>query len=81
MAKIKLSNRKFDSVHDGYRVSGRGELHLSILLENMRREGYEVAVSKPQVLMKNITRINRHLAHFVESGYKSCGRIHKILLD
>ena len=43
-----------DSVQDGYRVSGRGELHLSILLENMRREGYEVAVSKPQVLMKNI---------------------------
>ena len=36
---------------DGYKVSGRGELHLSILLENMRREGYEVSVSKPQVLM------------------------------
>ncbi|GAA3656727.1 translational GTPase TypA [Asaccharospora irregularis] len=36
---------------DGYRVSGRGELHLSILLENMRREGYEVGVSKPEVLM------------------------------
>lgn len=43
-----------DSVQDGFRVSGRGELHLSILLENMRREGYEVAVSKPQVLMKTI---------------------------
>ncbi|MDU4861059.1 MAG: translational GTPase TypA [Terrisporobacter othiniensis] len=36
---------------DGYRVSGRGELHLSILLENMRREGYEIGVSKPEVLM------------------------------
>lgn len=36
---------------DGYRVSGRGELHLSILIENMRREGYELGVSKPQVLM------------------------------
>ncbi len=35
---------------DGYKVSGRGELHLSILLENMRREGYELCVSKPQVL-------------------------------
>jgi GTP-binding protein len=33
---------------DGFKVSGRGELHLSILLENMRREGYEVAVSKPE---------------------------------
>ncbi|EQK43454.1 GTP-binding protein TypA/BipA [[Clostridium] bifermentans ATCC 638] len=36
---------------DGYRVSGRGELHLSILLENMRREGYEIGVSKPEVLL------------------------------
>jgi GTP-binding protein len=36
---------------DGFKVSGRGELHLSILLENMRREGYEVGVSKPEVLM------------------------------
>lgn len=36
---------------DGYKVSGRGELHLSILIENMRREGYELGVSKPQVLM------------------------------
>lgn len=37
---------------DGYKVSGRGELHLSILLENMRREGYELSVSKPEVLYK-----------------------------
>lgn len=36
---------------DGYKVSGRGELHLSILIENMRREGYELSVSKPEVLM------------------------------
>ncbi len=35
---------------DSFKVSGRGELHLSILLENMRREGYEVAVSKPEVI-------------------------------
>ena len=39
---------------DCFKVSGRGELHLSILLENMRREGYEVAVSKPQVIFKKI---------------------------
>ena len=39
---------------DGYRVSGRGELHLSILLENMRREGYELSVSKPEVLKREI---------------------------
>ena len=36
---------------DGYRVSGRGELHLSVLIENMRREGYELGVSKPEVIM------------------------------
>ena len=35
---------------EGFKVSGRGELHLSILLEHMRREGYEISVSKPEVL-------------------------------
>ncbi len=39
---------------EGYKVSGRGELHLSILLENMRREGYELSVSKPEVITKEI---------------------------
>ncbi|WP_071440617.1 translational GTPase TypA [Traorella massiliensis] len=37
---------------DCFKVSGRGELHITILLENMRREGYEVAVSKPEVILK-----------------------------
>jgi GTP-binding protein len=37
---------------EGYKVSGRGELHLSILLENMRREGFELCVSKPEVLFR-----------------------------
>jgi len=36
---------------DKFKVSGRGELHLSILIENMRREGYELAISKPEVIM------------------------------
>jgi GTP-binding protein len=39
---------------DTFKVSGRGELHLSILIENMRREGYEVAVSKPQVILQKM---------------------------
>ncbi|MCG9748303.1 translational GTPase TypA [Shewanella sp. Isolate8] len=39
---------------DRFRVSGRGELHLSILIENMRREGYELAVSRPEVIVKEI---------------------------
>lgn len=39
---------------DGYKVSGRGELHLSILLEEMRREGYEIQVSMPEIIYKTI---------------------------
>jgi len=42
---------------DVMRVSGRGELHLTILIENMRREGYELAVSRPQVLMKTVNGV------------------------
>jgi len=44
---------------EGYKVSGRGELHLSILLENMRRESYELSVSKPEVIL-----------HYDENGKK-----------
>ena len=39
---------------DKFRVSGRGELHLSILIENMRREGFEIAVSRPEVIYREI---------------------------
>ncbi len=39
---------------DLFKVSGRGELHLAILIENMRREGYELAVSKPRVILKEV---------------------------
>ncbi|MGD9385772.1 MAG: translational GTPase TypA [Thioalkalispiraceae bacterium] len=39
---------------DKFKVSGRGELHLSILIENMRREGYELGVSRPEVIVKEI---------------------------
>jgi len=39
---------------DRYKVYGRGELHIAILLENMRREGYEVQVSQPQVIIKEV---------------------------
>ncbi len=44
---------RVDDTHDPdkFRVSGRGELHLSVLIENMRREGYELAVSRPEVIM------------------------------
>lgn len=39
---------------DSFRVSGRGELHLGILIENMRREGYELAVSRPEVILRTV---------------------------
>lgn len=39
---------------DKFKVSGRGELHLSVLIENMRREGYELGVSRPEVIVKEI---------------------------
>jgi GTP-binding protein len=44
----------FSADSDTFVVSGRGELHLTILLENMRREGYELAVSRPRVVLKTL---------------------------
>ncbi len=52
---------------DNYKVSGRGELHLSVLIENMRREGYEFAVSKAEVLYK--TDENGHKLEPMEIAY------------
>ena len=47
--------RVTDTDEDGiFEVSGRGELHLTILLENMRREGYELAVSRPRVVLRDV---------------------------
>lgn len=50
---VSLNVDETDSA-DVFRVSGRGELHLSILIENMRREGFELQVSKPEVIIKVI---------------------------
>lgn len=50
--EINVGLRIDFSENDRYRVSGRGELHIGVLLENMRREGYEVQVSQPQVIVK-----------------------------
>ena len=53
--RTNVSLRVEDTANtDTFRVSGRGELHLSILIENMRREGYELAVSKPEVIYREI---------------------------
>ena len=50
---VGLKVEETDST-DTFKVSGRGELHLTILLEQMRREGYEIAVSRPEVILKKI---------------------------
>ena len=53
--QANVALRVRDTDEDGiYEVSGRGELHLTILLENMRREGYELAVSKPRVVFREV---------------------------
>ncbi len=44
---------------DKFRVSGRGELHLSVLIENMRREGYELGVSRPEVIIKEVEGVRQ----------------------
>ena len=49
---VSLKVEPYDN--ENYTVSGRGELHLSILIENMRREGFELQVSKPEVIVKEI---------------------------
>ncbi len=50
---VGLKVEETDST-DTFKVSGRGELHLTVLLEQMRREGYEIAVSRPEVILKKI---------------------------
>lgn len=50
---------------DKFRVSGRGELHLSILIETMRREGYELGVSRPEVIFKEVDGVKQEPYEFV----------------
>lgn len=50
---------------DRFKVSGRGELHLAILIENMRREGFELAVSRPQVILKNVDGVTHEPYEYV----------------
>jgi GTP-binding protein len=50
---------------DSFKVSGRGELHLSILIENMRREGFELAVSKPEVIFREIDGVHSEPMEFL----------------
>ena len=65
---------EFTSDSDTFVVSGRGELHLTILLENMRREGYELAVGRPRVVMKEVDGVKQEpyelLTVDVEDGHQ-----------
>ena len=51
MTNVALNVEETDSA-DTFRVAGRGELHLSVLIETMRREGYELAISRPEVILR-----------------------------
>ncbi|MBB65004.1 MAG: translational GTPase TypA [Waddliaceae bacterium] len=53
-ANISLRIEEIEGSQDAVKVSGRGELHLAVLVEAMRREGYELSMSKPQVIVKQI---------------------------
>ncbi len=56
-ANISLKIEEIASREDAIRICGRGELHLAVLIEAMRREGYEFALSKPQVILKTIDNV------------------------
>ncbi len=64
---VSLRVNETDST-DSFKVAGRGEMHLSILIENMRREGYELSVSTPRVLYKEI-------------GGKLCEPMERVVID
>lgn len=56
-ANISLRIEESAAEQDKITVAGRGELHLSVLIETMRREGYELSISKPQVILKEIDKV------------------------
>ena len=54
---------------DKFKVSGRGELHLSVLIETMRREGYELAVSRPEVILKEVDGVSAGTLRAARRGH------------
>lgn len=69
---VSLRVSETDST-DSFKVAGRGEMHLSILIENMRREGYELGVSTPRVLYKEIDgKLNEPIERLVIDVPESC---------
>ncbi len=69
---VSLRVSETDST-DSFKVAGRGEMHLSILIENMRREGYELGVSTPRVLFKEIDgKLNEPIERLVIDVPENC---------
>ncbi len=69
---VSLRVTETDST-DSFKVAGRGEMHLSILIENMRREGYELGVSTPKVLFKEIDgKLNEPIERLVIDVPENC---------
>lgn len=69
---VSLRVSETDST-DSFKVAGRGEMHLSILIENMRREGYELSVSTPHVLYKEIDgKLNEPIERLVIDVPENC---------
>ncbi len=69
---VSLRVSETDST-DSFKVAGRGEMHLSILIENMRREGYELGVSTPRVLFKQIDgKLNEPIERLVIDVPENC---------
>jgi len=66
-----------DTTDDKWIVSGRGELHLAILIERMRREGYELQVSRPQVVIKEVNgkKMVPYERVFIETPEEYCGSV------
>lgn len=58
-ANISLKVEEVDGKDDSIKVCGRGELHLAVLIEAMRREGYEFCISKPQVIVKQVDGVKQ----------------------
>jgi GTP-binding protein len=77
---VSLRVEETDSA-DCFKVSGRGELHLSILIENMRREGYELQVSKPEVIYKIIDGVKCEPMEYLicDVNEKSLGPVMELL--
>jgi len=77
---VSLRVEETDSA-DRFRVSGRGELHLAILIETMRREGYEFQVSRPEVILREVdgTRLEPFEQVYIETVREAVGTVVEML--